>query len=419
MSEEAMDAVIEVTGASAGTAAPSTFIDPTGEEGGAAEVAELTAHGAQEGEVLAVGGGVVAADVGGAPPEAIAAGTEVKVESDEVEPYAGSYDCLICFNSVRGQPALNCAWCNCNPWHVACDKDKKYVENCPQCKVIGSMQTFTGASLWTAAPSDIVDLTGEGGGDEVGATLTEHGSREDAVPTVGGGMVSADVVGRDGAPAGQADAGSGSGSKGKEPVWAEAGPEAGGDGAATSAGAGAVGGGGGKGKGRVDNSPARGSSGGIGGGGQSGHSRGAGSSRAAEEQSGEGSRKRAAPDGDEGGSRGGGKRARGGKPGQCEHNRQKSRCKECGGGGICEHSRIRSRCKDCGGTSICQHNRERRRCKECGGGEHLPAQSGKEPLQRMWWNEHLQAQSEKQSVQGVCGGGHLRAQSAKEQMQRM
>ena len=109
MSEEAMDAVIEVTGASAGTAAPSTFIDPTGEEGGAAEVAELTAHGAQEGEVLAVGGGVVAADVGGAPPEAIAAGTEVKVESDaEVEEYHGAYVCLICFESVRGcQSALN------------------------------------------------------------------------------------------------------------------------------------------------------------------------------------------------------------------------------------------------------------------------------------------------------------------------
>ena len=35
------------------------------------------------------------------------AGIEVKMESDdEVEPYDGSYACLICTESVRGQPAL-------------------------------------------------------------------------------------------------------------------------------------------------------------------------------------------------------------------------------------------------------------------------------------------------------------------------
>ena len=43
----------------------------------------------------------------------------------------------------------------------------------------------------------------------------------------------------------------------------------------------------------------------------------------------------------------------------CEHNRQRSRCKDCGGTNICQHNRERSKCKDCGGTSICQHNRER------------------------------------------------------------
>ena len=53
--------------------------------------------------------------------------------------------------------------------------------------------------------------------------------------------------------------------------------------------------------------------------------------------------------------------------GICEHNRQRSQCKECGGGGICEHNRIRSLCKECGGGSICEHNRRRSRCKECGG----------------------------------------------------
>ena len=350
-----MGAGIEVGGTSAGTAGPGQIIDPTGEGGGAAEeMAALTAHRAQEDAVLAVSGGVIEADVG-TPAEAIAPGTEVKVESDaEVEEYHGAYVCLICFESVRGQPALNCSECDCPLWHIACDKDKKYVDNCPQCGAIGSVQAFTGANFWSAAPSAMIDLTGEGGGAAAVAALTARGAREeDAAPDVGGGVVAADVGGG-GGHGGQADEGSGSSGKGKEPAWAEAGPEAGGDGAATSAGAGTVVGIG-KGKGRVDNGQARGGkgrscgerSGGGGGGGRSGHLGGAGSSRAAEGQSEEGSRKRAAPDGDEGGSSGGGKRARGGKPGQCEHNRRRSRCKECGGAGICQHARIRSRCKTC------------------------------------------------------------------------
>lgn len=32
-----------------------------------------------------------------------------------------------------------------------------------------------------------------------------------------------------------------------------------------------------------------------------------------------------------------------------EHNKRKSRCKDCGGSEICEHNRLRSQCKDCGG----------------------------------------------------------------------
>ena len=51
----------------------------------------------------------------------------------------------------------------------------------------------------------------------------------------------------------------------------------------------------------------------------------------------------------------------------CEHNRQKSRCKDCGGSGICEHNRRKNTCKDCGGSQICEHNRETYRCKDCGG----------------------------------------------------
>ena len=164
---------------------------------------------------------------------------------------------------------------------------------------------------------------------------------------------------------------------------ADAGPEAEGDGAATSAGAGAVGrlnGSGSKGKwctGRADNGSARDRWESIGGessaegsgAGLSGNSGGSGCRRAAEDQGGEGSSKRVAPDGDEEGSSGGGKRARGGKPGQCEHNWQRSRCKECtdffGGGSIFQHARIRSKCKECGGGGICQHNRVRSQCKTC------------------------------------------------------
>ena len=194
-----MDAGIEVQGASAETTAPGEILDPTGDGGGAAEeVAALTAHRAQEDVVLAVGGDVVAADVVGASAEAIAAGTEVKVESDaEVEEYHGAYVCLICFESVRGQPALNCSECDCPLWHVACDKDKKYVDNCPQCGAIGSVQAFTGANFWSAAPSAMIDLTGEGGGAAAVAALTARGAREeDAAPGVGGGgVVAADVGG--------------------------------------------------------------------------------------------------------------------------------------------------------------------------------------------------------------------------------
>jgi len=35
---------------------------------------------------------------------------------------------------------------------------------------------------------------------------------------------------------------------------------------------------------------------------------------------------------------------------KCEHNRQKSQCKDCRGSGICDHNRQRRLCKDCGGS---------------------------------------------------------------------
>ncbi len=52
---------------------------------------------------------------------------------------------------------------------------------------------------------------------------------------------------------------------------------------------------------------------------------------------------------------------------KCEHNRKKSKCKDCGGASICENNCIRSQCKDCRGARICQHSRRRIRCKDYGG----------------------------------------------------
>ena len=55
------------------------------------------------------------------------AGIEVKVESDdEMEPYDGSYACLICTESVRGQPALVCSKCS---W-VGERRSPRYHETC-------------------------------------------------------------------------------------------------------------------------------------------------------------------------------------------------------------------------------------------------------------------------------------------------
>ena len=50
---------------------------------------------------------------------------------------------------------------------------------------------------------------------------------------------------------------------------------------------------------------------------------------------------------------------------KCEHNRQKSKCKECGGGSICEHNRQKYGCKECQGKGICEHNIYRSTCKKC------------------------------------------------------
>jgi hypothetical protein len=51
----------------------------------------------------------------------------------------------------------------------------------------------------------------------------------------------------------------------------------------------------------------------------------------------------------------------------CKHNKRKSTCKECGGGSICEHNKIKSRCKDCDGSALCEHNKRKEYCRKCDG----------------------------------------------------
>ena len=49
----------------------------------------------------------------------------------------------------------------------------------------------------------------------------------------------------------------------------------------------------------------------------------------------------------------------------CEHNRERTKCRDCGGGSICEHQQRRCRCVECEGGSICIHKKRRDKCKDC------------------------------------------------------
>ena len=97
------------------------------------------------------------------------AGIEVKVED-----YDGTYVCLFCGESVRGQPALKCSHCSSNPFHLACVAlaHSKYAEVCPTCDR-KTVEAWRRANGGTAAPSEIIDLRGlesEGEGDDGVAT---------------------------------------------------------------------------------------------------------------------------------------------------------------------------------------------------------------------------------------------------------
>ena len=82
------------------------------------------------------------------------AGIEVKVED-----YDGTYVCLFCGESVRGQPALKCSHCSSNPFHLACVAlaHSKYAEVCPTCDR-KTVEAWGRASGGTAGASEIIDL---------------------------------------------------------------------------------------------------------------------------------------------------------------------------------------------------------------------------------------------------------------------
>ena len=57
--------------------------------------------------------------------------SEVRVKEEQVAEYDGSYECLICGESVRRTRALHCSQCTCPPFHQACVEGG--VRTCPQC----------------------------------------------------------------------------------------------------------------------------------------------------------------------------------------------------------------------------------------------------------------------------------------------
>ena len=53
--------------------------------------------------------------------------------------------------------------------------------------------------------------------------------------------------------------------------------------------------------------------------------------------------------------------------GICNHDKLKSRCRECGGGALCIHDKQKSHCRECGGSAYCIHDKQKTKCRECGG----------------------------------------------------
>ena len=50
---------------------------------------------------------------------------------------------------------------------------------------------------------------------------------------------------------------------------------------------------------------------------------------------------------------------------KCEHDKRKSRCRECGGSEVCKHNKRKSQCYECNGSELCRHKKIKYNCKEC------------------------------------------------------
>jgi len=90
----------------------------------------------------------------------------------------------------------------------------------------------------------------------------------------------------------------------------------------------------------------------------------------------------------------------------CKHNRIKSQCKECRGGSICKHNRIKSQCKECGGSSICEHNKRKSKCKECKGSQICEHNKRKEYCRECHGNQICEHNKNKCYCK-PCGGSKL------------
>ena len=73
----------------------------------------------------------------------------------KVEEYDGTYDCLICSESVRGKEAQRCSACTCQPWHTECSQG---LDKCPMC-ARSTVVPWDGRITAVTAPEQSVDLT--------------------------------------------------------------------------------------------------------------------------------------------------------------------------------------------------------------------------------------------------------------------
>jgi len=111
----------------------------------------------------------------------LGAGVAVKKEAKPEEDQAGfdgAYDCLMCFTSCRGQPALHCTACTWNPWHVACAAGTQFERVCPQCGQESVAPWKRGKFTTLQQSGECVDLVAE---EEAAEERQREREREESV----------------------------------------------------------------------------------------------------------------------------------------------------------------------------------------------------------------------------------------------